>query len=148
MTAVSVDGARNFPGVDLAADTEVALDIEVIGAAANEAAIVVYFAPNTDKGFIDAVSTAVHDAVHKPSVISISWGRSEDEWSAQASTQMEQILIDAAGLGITVTVASGDDGSRDRETRRPPARRFPGLRAARARLWRHVTAHERLRDHR
>ena len=93
-----------------------ALDIEVIGAAANEAAIVVYFAPNTDKGFIDAVSTAVHDAVHKPSVISISWGKSEDEWSAQASTQMEQVLIDAAGLGITVTVASGDDGSRDRET--------------------------------
>ncbi len=116
VTAVSVDGARNFPGVDLAADTEVALDIEVIGAAANEAAIVVYFAPNTDKGFIDAVSTAVHDAVHKPSVISISWGKSEDEWSAQASTQMEQVLIDAAGLGITVTVASGDDGSRDRET--------------------------------
>ena len=114
VTAVGVDGAGNFPGGD--ANTEVMLDIEIAGAAANEAAIVVYFAPDTDRGFIDVVSTAVHDADHKPSVISISWGKSEDEWSAQARTQMEQILTDAAGLGITVTVASGDDGSRDRET--------------------------------
>ena len=26
-----------------------------------------YFAPNTDQGFLDAVSTAVHDATNKPS---------------------------------------------------------------------------------
>ena len=50
------------------------LDIEVAAAVAPGANIVVYFAPNTDQGFIDAIGTAVHDTKNKPSVISISWG--------------------------------------------------------------------------
>jgi kumamolisin len=113
VTAVAVDGGANNPGADRNADGEVMLDIEVIGAVAPGAKIVVYFAPNTDQGFIDAVSQAVHDTTHKPSVISISWGGSEDTWTAQARTQMEQILTDAGGLGVTVTVAVGDNGSTD-----------------------------------
>jgi kumamolisin len=113
VTAVSVDGAANSPGADSNADTEVMLDIEIVGAVASGAAIAVYFAPNTDQGFIDAVSTAVNDATHRPSVLSISWGESEDNWSSQARTQMEQVLTDAAGLGVTVTVAAGDNGSTD-----------------------------------
>ena len=113
VTAVSVDGGQNSPGTDPNADGEVMLDIEVVGAVAPAAAIVVYFAPNTDQGFIDAVSTAVHDSTHKPSVVSVSWGESEDAWSAQARTQMEQILTEAGGLGVSVTVAAGDNGSAD-----------------------------------
>jgi kumamolisin len=113
VAAVSVDGGQNSPGTDTNADGEVMLDIEVIGAVAPAATIAVYFAPNTDRGFIDALSTAVHDAARKPSVISVSWGESEDAWSAQARTQMEQILTEAAALGVTVTVAAGDNGSGD-----------------------------------
>jgi kumamolisin len=113
VTAVSVDGGQNSPGTDSNADGEVMLDIEVVGAVAPDAAIAVYFAPNTDQGFIDALSSAVHDTTHKPSVISVSWGESEDAWSAQARIQMEQVLMEAAGLGVTVTVASGDNGSSD-----------------------------------
>ena len=113
VTAVSVDGGTNSPGTDQDADGEVMLDIEVVGAVAPGAAIAVYFTPNTDQGFIDAVSTAVHDVANKPSVISISWGESEDSWTAQARTQMEQILTEAAGLGVSVTVAAGDNGSTD-----------------------------------
>ena len=116
VTAVSVDGGANSPGQDTNADGEVMLDIEVVGAVANDAAIAVYFAPNTDQGFIDALSTAVHDTTNKPSVISISWGQSEDAWSAQARNQMEQIFTEAAGLGVTVTVAAGDNGSTDSVT--------------------------------
>lgn len=113
VTAVSVDGGQNSPGTDPNSDGEVMLDIEVAGAVAADAAIAVYFAPNTDQGFIDALSTAVHDSTHKPSVISISWGESEDAWTSQARTQMEQILTEGAALGVTVTVASGDNGSTD-----------------------------------
>src|SRR5207248_8022297 len=51
VTAVSVDGARNAPGDD--ADAEVMLDIEVIGAVAPGVHVVVYFAPNTTRGFYD-----------------------------------------------------------------------------------------------
>jgi kumamolisin len=113
VTAVSVDGGTNSPGTDTNADGEVMLDIEVIGAIAPAASIVVYFAPNTDAGFIDAVSTAVNDTTRRPSVVSISWGGPEDTWTAQARDQMEQILTDAGGLGVTVTAAAGDGGSTD-----------------------------------
>jgi kumamolisin len=89
------------------------LDIEVIGSVAPGAKIVVYFAPNTDQGFIDALSTAVHDATNKPSVVSISWGGPEDSWTQQARSQMDQILTEGAAVGVTVTVASGDNGSTD-----------------------------------
>jgi kumamolisin len=116
VTAVSVDGGANSSGTDTGSDTEVMLDIEVAGSVARDAAIVVYFAPNTDQGFIDAVSEAVHDTTHKPSVISISWGGSEDSWTAQARAQMEQILTEGGGLGVTVTVAAGDNGSADNVT--------------------------------
>jgi kumamolisin len=49
-------------------------------------------------------------------VISISWGQSEDEWTGQARTAMDDALADAAALGVTVCAASGDDGSRDNAT--------------------------------
>lgn len=113
VTAVGVDGATNSPGTDTNADGEVMLDIEVVGAIAPAASIVVYFAPNTDAGFIDAVSTAVNDTTRRPSVVSISWGGPEDTWTAQARGQMEQILTDAGGLGVTITAAAGDGGSTD-----------------------------------
>ncbi|MGH2916369.1 MAG: S53 family peptidase [Solirubrobacteraceae bacterium] len=116
VVAVSVDGAGNAPGVDTNADGEVMLDIEVVGSIATGAKIAVYFAPNTDRGFIDALSTAVHDSAREPSVVSISWGQSEDAWTAAARTQMEQILTEAGGLGVTVTVAAGDGGSSDGAT--------------------------------
>src|SRR5205814_9830761 len=88
VTAVSVDGAKNAPtGDPNSADGEVLLDIEVVGAIAPGAEILVYFAPNTDRGFLDAVTTAVHDK-RAPSVISISWGAAESQWTAQAMKAM------------------------------------------------------------
>jgi kumamolisin len=116
VSAVPVDGGANAPGTDTNSDTEVMLDIEVAGAVAPGATIVVYFAPNTDQGFIDAVSQAVHDTAHTTTVVSISWGGSEDGWSAQARTQMEQVFTEAGALGVTVTVAAGDNGSADSVT--------------------------------
>ena len=116
LTAVSVDGGANSPGTDTNADGEVQLDIEVVGSIVPHASIAVYFATNTDQGFLDAVSEAVHDTTHAPTAVSISWGSSEDGWTGQARTQMEQILTDAAGLGVTVTVAAGDNGSTDGAT--------------------------------
>ena len=113
VTAASVDGAVNQPGQDPnGADGEVLLDIEVAGGVAPGAAQVVYFAPNTDQGFVDAVTTAVH-ATPTPAVVSISWGQSEDSWTAQARTSLDQAMADAAALGVTVTVAAGDNGSSD-----------------------------------
>jgi len=113
VAAVGVDGGANKPGPDPNADGEVMLDIEVAGAVSPGASIAVYFAPNTDQGFIDAVSTALHDTVRKPSVISISWGGPEDSWTQQSLNAFNQVLQDAAALGVTVCVAAGDNGSSD-----------------------------------
>ncbi len=113
VTAVGVDGATNSPtGNPNSADGEVLLDIEVAGAIAPRATMLVYFAPNTDAGFLDAVSTAAH-ATPTPTAMSISWGQSEDQWTAQARTAMDQAFADAAALGVTVTAAAGDSGSSD-----------------------------------
>ncbi len=107
---VGVDSGSNSPGQE--ADGEVELDIEVVGGVAPGAVQYVYFANNTDQGFIDAISQAVH-ATPTPIAVSISWGQSEDQWSAQTRTAMDQAFSDAAALGVTVTVAAGDNGSSD-----------------------------------
>ena len=114
ISAVGVDGASNAPGSDpTGADVEVALDIDVIGAAAPGATQVVYFAPNNgDQGFVDAISEAAQ-ASPAPIAISISWGQSEDSWTAQGRAAMDAAMADAAALGITVCAASGDNGSGD-----------------------------------
>lgn len=114
VTAVAVDGAHNTPvGDPNSADGEVLLDIEVVGAIASKARMAVYFAPNTDQGFLDAITTAVHDTVRHPSVISISWGGPESSWTSQSLKAFDQAFEDAALLGVTVCCASGDDGSAD-----------------------------------
>jgi kumamolisin len=115
--AVAVDGASNAPsGGSSGPDAEVMLDIEVVGAVANGTRIAVYFAPNTDQGFADAISAAVHDASRKPAVISISWGGPENTYTAQAVKAFEDTFTDAALAGTTVFVAAGDSGSSDGAT--------------------------------
>jgi kumamolisin len=89
------------------------LDIEVAGAVAPGAKIVVYFAPNTDAGFLDAINQAAMDKTHKPSVISISWGGPESSWTAQSLQNYNSALQAAAAVGVTVCCASGDNGSTD-----------------------------------
>jgi kumamolisin len=114
VSSVSVDGGTNNPaGTVNSADGEVDLDIEVAGAIAPGANIAVYFAPNTDQGFLDAVTNAVHDTTNKPSVVSISWGSAEANWTAQAMQAMDLAFQAAAAMGVTVCVAAGDNGSAD-----------------------------------
>ncbi len=119
ITSVGVDGVSNNPGADPDSDGEVALDIEVAGAIAPKAKFVVYFAPFTERGWVDVLAKAITDKVNKPSVISISWGFAEGEpiqgfeWTQQTVNAVNQVLQSAAAMGVTVCVASGDDGSND-----------------------------------
>jgi len=111
--AVLVDQSNNRPTTPNSADAEVMLDIEVAGANANGAALAVYFSSNTARGFQDALSTAVHDQIHTPAIVSISWGNAEELWSQQSMEVFDQVAQEAALLGITVIAASGDHGSTD-----------------------------------
>jgi kumamolisin len=73
VTPVSVEGAQNAPtGDPNGPDGEVVLDIQVAGAVASGANIAVYFAPNTDQGFLDAINTAIHDTDRR-ACASCSW---------------------------------------------------------------------------
>ena len=126
VTAVAVDGVGNAPAGDPdSADGEVILDIEVAGAVAPGANIAVYFAPNTDAGFLNAVNAAIHDSARTPSVISISWGAAESEWTSQSMNAFNAAFHDAALLGISICVAAGDNGSSDGEKDRHTHVGFP-----------------------
>jgi subtilase family serine protease len=140
VTSVTVDESAATPGnVPFAnADTvsvetgdpdiEVALDIEVVVSVAQEANVVVYFAPMTEQGWVDAITQIVSDKSNDPSVLSISWGWPElqryypipgqaasgewpFEWTQQAFNQLTAWIHSAAAIGMTVLVASGDSGS-------------------------------------
>lgn len=116
VVAVGVDGAANSPtGNPNGLDAEVELDIEMAGALAPGATIAVYFAPNTEQGFVDALTTAIHDATNRPSVVSISWGGPEPSWSAQTRSAFESAVQEGATLGVTVIASSGDQGASDGE---------------------------------
>ncbi len=111
---VSVGKGSNQPtGDPNGPDGEVMLDIEVAGAIAPGAKIIVYFAENTDAGFLNAITTAAHDSTNNPSIISISWGGPESAWTQQAMTSMDEAFQSAAAMGVTICVAAGDDGSTD-----------------------------------
>ena len=94
---------------------EVMLDIEVLAGICPKATIPVWFSQFTEKGWVDALDAAMHDARYKPQVLAISWGYAEDVsvWTASAVTQVNEALQEAALMGITICVAAGDDGSSD-----------------------------------
>lgn len=126
ISSVSVNGAQNRPkGALESFDGEVVGDIETLGGIAPGASIVVYFAPNSERGLFDATTKAIHDKRHRPSVISISWGEAELYWSPRTMRLFNEALREAAMLGVTVCCASGDHGSSGGVSGRSPHVYFP-----------------------
>ncbi len=114
--SISVDGGQNSPGSD--ADVEVALDIQWAAAAITvctglRARINVYYAPNTDSGFANAVKQAAADGC---ATISISWGAPEDQWGKSACQVFDSVCINATAAGSVIFAASGDNDSGDGES--------------------------------
>ncbi|MGA8073598.1 MAG: S53 family peptidase [Candidatus Acidiferrales bacterium] len=154
ITDVSVDGAKNAPAdrasltkfmtaltsgknfakngnsesrraMDLAmSTTETTMDIELVAAFAPGAHIVVYFAPNTEQGIYHALTTALADKKHRPSVLSLSWGEPEPNVSPKYATLINEVLKNLANVGVTVCVSSGDSGAHN-GTPGKPSVNFP-----------------------
>jgi kumamolisin len=100
--------------------SETTLDVEQSGALAPQASIVVYQAPNTDAGFIDAFATAASQ--NKASAVSSSWGESEDLIASSIAAHREsrayagafdEIFLELAAQGQSSFIASGDSGAYD-----------------------------------
>ncbi len=117
VVAVPVGAGVNAPGKRWNLDVEVALDLRIAGAIAPGARIVAYFCEWTEKGWVDALQTAIHDRENCPTILSISWGWAELQtaghlnWTEAAIGAVNECLQEAALLGITVLCASGDDGA-------------------------------------
>jgi kumamolisin len=108
--AVPVGKGKNKQDGPDGADGEVQLDIEVFGAVAPASTIRVYFAANTDSGFLAAIEQAIADGCDG---ITISWGSSENNWDPNTMDQFESVIAGAKAKGVPVFVAAGDSGSQD-----------------------------------
>jgi kumamolisin len=116
---VAVDGVSTDATADPDSTGEVMLDIDIAGALACSAKIAVYFSTFDEKGLVDILSAVINDEANDPGVLSVSWGWDENQpfngsnilWSAAAIDHVNQSLLAAAQLGITVCVSTGDDGS-------------------------------------
>src|SRR6201994_835247 len=93
---------------------EVMMDTEIIAGLCPKAAISVYFAHDTQKGWVDMLDRVIKD---RPVVFSMSWGPTGEgrEWPPAAIEAINDRLHVAAALGITICASAGDDGSSDEQ---------------------------------
>jgi subtilase family serine protease len=118
ITQIHVDGGGAFGSDDGSGETS--LDVEQSGGLAPDANILVYDAPNTDAGFMDAFYKAISD--NQADTISVSWGLPEIFYTAQLNGGVDftnelqafhQVFMEAAAQGISLFAAAGDSGAYD-----------------------------------
>lgn len=116
---VSVDG-QSTTYLDTQGEAEADLDIELTLALAPKATkVLVYEAPNTDAGWLDALSLIATDTTNSgtgslPNTLSISWGSPEVEYAASDASVLvaeNSLFTEMAAQGQSVFSASGDEGA-------------------------------------
>ena len=134
LTVVDIDGGPGAPS-DASGSSETTLDVEQAGGIAPGAKIIVYQAPNTDQGYLDAFAAAIQG--NKADSISTSWGMWEglaggpvtDPFSGQFvsfAQAMHELFVEAALQGQSLFAAAGDFGAFDAFLPfPPPAFNFP-----------------------
>jgi kumamolisin len=119
VTVDNVDGGPGAPS-DASGSGETDLDVEQSGGLAPGANVIVYQAPNTDPGFIDAFFSAASQNV--ADTLSTSWGESEtyvagavaagEETNAYEAA-FDEAFLELADQGTSVFDAAGDDAAYD-----------------------------------
>jgi kumamolisin len=104
VNVVLVDGARNRPDPG-GADVETGLDVDG-SLGAYDAVITIYLAPNSDTGFAHGIAKAIDDGC---TIITISWGSAEVNWTAQGTAAMHVEFQRAQLKGVSVFAAAGDN---------------------------------------
>ena len=129
---ISVSGGINYGSGGSASD-ETLLDLICCGGVAPGAILYMYFAPDTfdlTSGLTyiyDAVNAAITDVVNNPSVVSVSYGFGQSYWDAIPGlvSSFEASFQAGVAKGISVLVASGDDGAQGRADA-APSTGYPG----------------------
>ncbi|WP_067929208.1 S53 family peptidase [Alicyclobacillus shizuokensis] len=116
VTFVSVDGTPNDGGRS-PDDEEATLDLQWAGAIAPGARILVYEAnagmtyDDFAKSMTRTLQYILNDKQHQPSVLSISYGDGEISFNADDIRQWADLIAQLDAQGVTVCVASGDQGA-------------------------------------
>jgi kumamolisin len=125
LTVIAIDGGAG-PPTDVSGSFETTIDVEQSGGIAPGANIIVYQAPNTNQGFIDAFAQAVHDNLADS--FSCSWGGwelfnnfttspvSSDVFPGETTSELQalhEVLVLGALHGQTAFASSGDSGAYD-----------------------------------
>ncbi len=106
-----VDDAELSHQIETEKDIESAIDAQIVGSLAPGAQIVVYAAPDDERGVLDAIRTALFDKEYAPSILSISFGFPEFLWTPVALEILDDLFTVAALLGVSIFCASGDNGA-------------------------------------
>jgi kumamolisin len=106
-----VDNAELAHNIETDKDVESAIDTQIVAALAPGAQIVVYSAPDDERGVLDAIRAALFDAERRPSILSISFGFPEYLWTPAALTILDELFTVAALIGVSVFCAAGDNGA-------------------------------------
>ena len=120
---VGISGGKNDPGTNHNNDSEVTLDIEIVGAVASGAEYAIYFVPNYAYSYALAIQTILADKTFDADFITISWGGAESRYNAQSKSMTESYAKLAAAHGVTVICSSGDTGANDGTS--APVANFP-----------------------
>jgi kumamolisin len=119
VTVDNVDGGPGAPS-DASGSGETDLDVEQSGGLAPGANVIVYQAPNTDPGFIDAFFSAASQ--NTADTLSTSWGESETyldgavaagQETAVYTAAFDEAFLELAAQGQSVFDAAGDQGAYD-----------------------------------
>lgn len=119
VTVVCVDGPCDYyNGIYTGWNGEIALDVEWAHAMAPGATIDLYIGSNSGQPLYDAVQAAVNDS--STNIISMSWAEPENDFGSSASVApvygenypwLDQVLQEAAAVGITSLASTGDWGA-------------------------------------
>jgi subtilase family serine protease len=103
---IKIPGALEEAGDETA---EVALDVQVVRGIAPQAQILDYEGPKTGAGIGDLIARIVADG--RADIVSVSWGGCEKFMNSGITSSVERELTAAAAAGISVFIASGDNGA-------------------------------------
>ncbi len=110
-TIKRVDGAAVMHEIATTHDLEASLDVQIAGSLAPAARIIVYEAPDDERGSLDAIREAIFDEEYAPSVLSISYGWPEQMWTPVALDVLDELFVAASLVGLSVFCSSGDHGA-------------------------------------
>ena len=112
---IPVPGSRGRPQrasaeLQTSHDIEATLDVQLAGAFAPGARIVLYSIDDRNH-YLTAIKAAIHDKKWRPSVLSYSFGLAERHCLERNLQLSNEAFEEAALLGISICAAAGDGGS-------------------------------------